>query len=97
MITAMKNEDGQRETKREEINEICKRFYSNLFRLPVTISPPNLLEDLDPPPSVLINEVRNALKEMPMGKVPGKDDISVEILYAGGYTLSKASAKRFST
>ncbi|MFH4978111.1 hypothetical protein AB6A40_004820 [Gnathostoma spinigerum] len=95
MITAMKNEDGQRETRREEINEICKRFYSNLFQSCMTISPPNLLEDLDPPPSVLISEVRNALKEMPTGKIPGKDDISVEVLYAGGYTLWRALAKQF--
>ncbi|MFH4984057.1 hypothetical protein AB6A40_010766, partial [Gnathostoma spinigerum] len=97
MIMAMKNEDGQRETRREEINEICKRFNSNLFRSRVTISPPNLLEDLDPPPSVLISEVRNALKQMPTGKIPGKDDITVEVLYAGGYTLWRALAKRFNT
>ncbi|MFH4984172.1 hypothetical protein AB6A40_010881 [Gnathostoma spinigerum] len=90
----MKNEDGQRETTREEINEICKRFYSDLFRSRVTISPPNLLEDLDPPCSVLISEVRNAPKEMPTGKTPGKDNISVEILYAGGYTVWRAVAKR---
>ncbi|MFH4977934.1 hypothetical protein AB6A40_004643 [Gnathostoma spinigerum] len=91
----MKKEDGQRETRREEINEICKRFYSNLFRSSVTTSPPNLLEDLDPPSSVLISEVRNALREMPTGKILGNDDISVEVLYAGRYTLWRALAKRF--
>ncbi|MFH4984559.1 hypothetical protein AB6A40_011268, partial [Gnathostoma spinigerum] len=90
----MENEDGQRETRREEINEICKQFYSNLFQSRVTISPPNLLEDLDPPPSVLISEVRDALKEMPTGKIPGKDDKSAEVLHAGGYTLWRALAKR---
>ncbi|MFH4982954.1 hypothetical protein AB6A40_009663 [Gnathostoma spinigerum] len=92
----MNNEDGQGEARREEINEIFDRFYSNLFQSSVTISPPNLLEDLDPPPPVLISEVRNAVKEMPTEKILGKDDISVEVLYAGGYTLRRAVAKRFS-
>ena len=93
---ALKDEKGNRTTNRREVRNICYRFYSNLYasKTKVQLNAPKNAEI--PFPNVLPEEVEAAVKVCKNGKSPGKDNISPEHLKAGGWSLSKALAERFS-
>ena len=95
-IIALKNENGERINTREEMEGICKKFYSHLFASKIDIEPPALQMSNEKPPTVTISEIRNALSSMEDGKAPGNDGISVKALKSGGLHLWKALAERFS-
>ncbi|MFH4984569.1 hypothetical protein AB6A40_011278 [Gnathostoma spinigerum] len=95
-IAGMKNEKGERVTVRKDIEELVKSFYTRLYSSKINITPPLLSNSTTAVPEVLVSEVRFALSEMSKGKMTGKDGISIEVQKAGGLTLYRAIAQRFS-
>ena len=75
---------------------VCKEFYTDLLPSKRKVPPPALPESSDKPLPVLISEVRCAIQEMDVGKAPGKDGVTAEILKIGGHQLWKELAERFS-
>ncbi|MFH4975096.1 hypothetical protein AB6A40_001805, partial [Gnathostoma spinigerum] len=95
-IATMKNEKGERVTVRKDIEGLIKDFYTRLYSSKINITPPLLWNSTTTVPEMLVSEMRSALSEMSKGKVTGKDGISFEILEAGGLTLYRTIAQRFS-
>ncbi|KAK6030874.1 hypothetical protein OSTOST_02980, partial [Ostertagia ostertagi] len=77
------------------MTRICKSFFNKLYSsvIPIqeercTIQP----EEFQP---VLTDEVEAAIAKLKNGKCPGIDGITAEMLKAGGTTLAKSLARRF--
>ncbi|KAG6930720.1 hypothetical protein G0U57_003014, partial [Chelydra serpentina] len=74
------------------MEEVCKDFYTELFKSRINVPLPESEERVPP---VIVSEVRSAIHQMKR-KAPGKDGITSEKIYAGGKKLWKALALRFS-
>ncbi|KAK6026459.1 hypothetical protein OSTOST_07586 [Ostertagia ostertagi] len=95
MPLALKDESGSRVFTRSGMTRICKSFFNKLYSsvIPIqeercTIQP----EEFQP---VLTDEVEAAIAKLKNGKCPGIDGITAEMLKAGGTTLAKSLARRF--
>ena len=91
----MKKKDGSKANSRSEVETICQNFYTELFAskkvIPLELSG---FEEEEVPP-VMAWEVEKALKQTKKGKAPGLDEITNEMLRAGGDTLWKILAELF--
>lgn len=59
-MTSLKRKDGRQITDREEVEEICKKFYTDLFWSLVHAPTPQIHAVTQQALPVLISEVRNA-------------------------------------
>ncbi len=93
-VTALKNKDGQTVTNKRDMEEVCKTFYTNLFKssLSFTLPSPQTVEELPP---IMVSEIENALHLAKSDKAPGKDGITTEMLKSSGETFWKALTTRF--
>ncbi|KAI5739732.1 hypothetical protein M8J77_022721 [Diaphorina citri] len=91
---ALIDSNGNKKTKRDEIENVVQSFYEDLFSSQVHIETPTL-EVTETTPDILIDEVENGLKQMQTGKSPGLDKIYIDDVKAGGPTLFKSIAERF--
>ncbi|KAH7718827.1 protein F43G9.7 [Aphelenchoides avenae] len=93
---ALRDEDGELQTEREAIEEVCRRLYTTLFdskaEVERTEEGPAERTTLLP---VTDLEVEAALKKFKNGKAPGPDGITAEMLKKGGLLLWKRIAKLF--
>src|SRR3989454_11455300 len=82
---------------KEEIKERWTEYCSELYTDKDTINQERVeeLEKISPPPRddedeyILLEEVEAAVKRMPMNKSPGADEITAEMIKAGGCDLIK--------
>ena len=95
-LKALRDKSGVLVESREGMEAVCKEFYTDLLSSKRKVPPPALPESSDKPLPVLISEVRCAIQEMDVGKAPGKDGVTAEILKIGGHRLWKELAERFS-
>ncbi|KAH7684588.1 protein F43G9.7 [Aphelenchoides avenae] len=93
---ALRDEEGELQTEREAIEEVCRRFYTTLFdsKVEVERTQEGPAERTAPLP-VTDSEVEDALKKFKNGKAPGPDGITAEMLKKGGHLLWKRIAKLF--
>ncbi|CAD6192360.1 unnamed protein product [Caenorhabditis auriculariae] len=94
-MTALKDENGQLKTSRNEMERLTVDFYTKLFRsdVPVPRTPTPPPED-EPP--ILPEEVKYAIRKLKVGTAAGPDNISSELLKAGGDSLYRLLARHFS-
>ncbi|CAD6200218.1 unnamed protein product [Caenorhabditis auriculariae] len=95
VMTALKDENGQLKTSRNEMERLTVDFYTKLFRsdVPVPRTPTPPPED-EPP--ILPEEVKYAIRKLKVGTAAGPDNISSELLKAGGDSLYRLLARHFS-
>ncbi|CAD6200263.1 unnamed protein product [Caenorhabditis auriculariae] len=95
VMTALKDENGQLKTSRNEMERLTVDFYTELFRsdVPVPRTPTPPPED-EPP--ILPEEVKYAIRKLKVGTAAGPDNISSELLKAGGDSLYRLLARHFS-
>ncbi|KAK6016030.1 endonuclease/exonuclease/phosphatase family protein, partial [Ostertagia ostertagi] len=82
-----------RTTNRPQMNEICTKFYNDLYSSKVVVARTYRNVAEEPIPEVMWEEVENAVKQIKAGKSPGCDNIRPEHLKAGGLHLFKALAE----
>ena len=85
-ISSMKDKNGERITDREEILNICKKYYEELYDKSVQ-DPDHLLSsspDNTEVPPFTEEEVEASLKKMSKRKAPGPDDITSDMFILGG-------------
>lgn len=82
-------------TARPAIEEATVDFYSTLYADRLLI--PRKVYTPGNVPPVLPSEVRHALSQMPKGRAPGPDNITADLLKAGGTNFHRALARLFST
>ncbi|KAH7669983.1 endonuclease-reverse transcriptase [Aphelenchoides avenae] len=95
---ALRDEEGQLQTERPAVEEVCRKFYTALFdsKVHVERTPWNAAAEEDPAPEpVTVSEVEEALKRFKNEKAPGPDGITAEMLKAGGQRLWEQLAKFF--
>ncbi|KAK6031733.1 hypothetical protein OSTOST_02104, partial [Ostertagia ostertagi] len=90
---ALKDDTGVRTTNRPRMNEICTKFYNDLYSSKVVVARTYRNVAEEPIPEVMWEEVENAVKQIKAGKSPGCDNIRPEHLKAGGLHLFKALAE----
>ncbi|CAD6194891.1 unnamed protein product [Caenorhabditis auriculariae] len=95
VMTALKDENGQLKTSRNEMERLTVDFYTKLFRsdVPVPRTPTPPPED---EPLILPEEVKYAIRKLKVGTAAGPDNISSELLKAGGDSLYRLLARHFS-
>ena len=79
IIPSLKDEDRNITTSRERILEICAELYRKLYEDAVQNIAKTKAEEVPP---VLASEVERALKKMSSSKVPGEDQMVVEMIRA---------------
>lgn len=92
---ALLDQNGNRKTRRDEIEKVVQTFYEDLFSSQTHIEQPNI-EVRETIQDILPEEVELGLKQMQTGRSAGLDNIYSEDIKAGGYTLYKAIAERIS-
>ena len=96
-ISSMKDKNGERITDREEILNICKKYYEELYDKSVQ-DPDHLLSsspDNTEVPPFTEEEVEASLKKMSKKKAPGPDDITSDMFILGGEPVLKYLTKTF--
>ena len=96
-ISSMKDKNGERITDREEILNICKKYYEELYDKSVQ-DPDHLLSsspDNTEVPPFTEEEVEASLKKMSKRKAPGPDDITSDMFILGGEPVLKYLTKTF--
>ncbi|KAH7706674.1 hypothetical protein AAVH_26088 [Aphelenchoides avenae] len=94
---ALVDDNGELQTERDAVEEICRSFYTQLFESKVEVPRQRRAdtgEEAEVPP-VTADEVEAALSTMKNGKAPGPDGVKAETLKAGGPTLWKHLARLF--
>ncbi|XGW11656.1 hypothetical protein V3C99_012831, partial [Haemonchus contortus] len=94
--SALKDDTGLRTTNRLRMNEICTKFFNDLYSSKAVVARAVQNTAEEPIPDVMWEEVEHAVKQIKAGKSPGCDNIRPEHLKAGGLPLFKALAQRFS-
>ncbi|XGW03875.1 hypothetical protein V3C99_015207, partial [Haemonchus contortus] len=94
--SALKDDTGLRTTNRLRMNEICTKFFNDLYSSKAVVARAVQNTAGEPIPDVMWEEVEHAVKQIKAGKSPGCDNIRPEHLKAGGLPLFKALAQRFS-
>lgn len=94
-MSALKDENGERLTKRIDMERRVKEYYSNLFASKKEVTLQEICNDEEDIQKILISEVRAAVASLKLDKAPGPDDITNEVLKAGNYTLWRTLAKIF--
>ncbi|VDK18177.1 unnamed protein product, partial [Anisakis simplex] len=95
MPNALKDNSGRTTSVRSEIKEICEKFYNDLYSSKIQITEKKSRAQEEEIPTVMKEEVKNALSKMKTDKSPGNDKIKAEYLKMGGENLHKALAERF--
>ena len=96
IISALIDSNGKEMRNKQRMTEICKNFYTELFKTQTAIPPLSLTDSAELLPEILLSEVRHALSSMKNDKAPGNDGITSEMIRAGGPQLWKILAKKFS-
>ncbi len=93
-VAALKNKDGQAVNDRKDMEEVCRNFYTNLFKssLPFTAPPPQKIYEVPP---IIVSEIVNALRLAKSDKAPGKDGVTMEMIRSAGERFWRALAVRF--
>lgn len=92
-MEALVDEDGNRTTSRLKMEEITKKFYTELFKSSITVDIPNNIPNEDDIKEVLPSEVRVAIQSLKSGTAPGNDKISADMLKAAGPRLISVLSK----
>ncbi|KAK6012548.1 hypothetical protein OSTOST_22281, partial [Ostertagia ostertagi] len=87
--SVLKDNAGVRTTNRPRMNEICTKFYNDLYSSKVVVARTYRNVAEEPIPEVMWEEVENAVKQIKAGKSPGCDNIRPKHLKAGGLTPLK--------
>lgn len=95
MMVALKTGDGGRATTRPEMEEECRRFYTDLFESKVRVEAVKDEREEEEVPIILATEVEHALNSISKGKAPGPDGITNDTLKAGGEPLWRRVADLF--
>ena len=90
-LTTLLNEDGIPTSSRREMESIAEKFYTNLFRSSTPVPDPYIPTG-EIPPRILPAEVRAAIDSTKAGTAPGPDQISADLLRAGGHRLHEILA-----
>ena len=96
-ISSMKDKNGERIAGREEILNICKTYYEELYDKSVQ-DPDHLLSsspDNTEVPPCTEEEVEASLKKMSNRKAPRPDDITSDMFILGGKPVLKYLTKTF--
>ncbi|KHJ96339.1 hypothetical protein OESDEN_03704 [Oesophagostomum dentatum] len=97
VFSALKNKAGLRTNSKREMENIVKDFYKELYS-PISSQPlPNIRAITEELPPILSAEVRTAIDTTKPGTAPEPDNISVDLLKAGGYEFYKLLAEKFTT
>ncbi|EYB98844.1 hypothetical protein Y032_0127g1377 [Ancylostoma ceylanicum] len=78
-LKQLKRNDGTIARTSADVEAVVQDFFNNLFSS-TTPSLPQVLQGSEDLPPILPREVRNALSKMKVGKAPGPDNITVEML-----------------
>ncbi|EYC06243.1 hypothetical protein Y032_0077g1103 [Ancylostoma ceylanicum] len=78
-LKQLKRNDGTIARTSADVEAVVQDFVNNLFSS-TTPSLPQVLQGCEDLPPILPREVRNALSKMKVGKAPGPDNITVEML-----------------
>ncbi|KAK6032147.1 hypothetical protein OSTOST_01683, partial [Ostertagia ostertagi] len=92
---ALKDESGSRVFTRSGMTRICKSFFNKLYSSVILIQEERCAIQPEKFQPVLTDEVEAAIAKLKNGKCPGIDGITAEMLKAGGTTLAKLLARRF--
>ena len=84
IISALIDSNGKETRNKRQMREICKNFYTGLFKIKTAIPPPSLADPAELLPEILLSEVRHALSSMKNDKALGMDGITSEMIKAGG-------------
>ena len=95
IVSALIDSNGKETRNKRQMTEICKNFYTELFKTQMAIPPPSLADSAELHPEILLSEVRYAFSSMKNDKAPGKDGITSEMIKAGGPQLWKILTKKF--
>ena len=90
-ISSMKDKNGERIRDREQILNICKTYYEELYDKSAQ-DPDHLLSsspDNTEVPPFTEEEVEASLKKMSKRKAPGPDDITSDMFILGGEPVLK--------
>ncbi|XGW14755.1 hypothetical protein V3C99_000770 [Haemonchus contortus] len=94
--SALKDNTGVRTTHRLRMNEVCIKFFNDLYSSKAVVARTVQTTAEEPIPDVVWEEVEHAVKQIKSGKSPGCDNIRLEHLKAGGLPFFEALAQRFS-
>ena len=89
-LAGLQDDKGRRTEDRTEMEEICRKFYTNLFESKMEVKAPQIAKGNTEHLSILISEIGTATFQMSDGKVPRPDDNNNEVIKAGGHELWKA-------
>ncbi|XP_042864337.1 uncharacterized protein LOC122248391 [Penaeus japonicus] len=85
-VDTIKDEDDLILCDREEVKDRWKEYCTNLYKRNESIVTPvpygQMSSEPEPPP--LIDEIREAIKELKLGKSPGNDQVTAEMIKNGG-------------
>uniref|UniRef100_A0A0N5C0B1 Reverse transcriptase domain-containing protein n=1 Tax=Strongyloides papillosus TaxID=174720 RepID=A0A0N5C0B1_STREA len=95
MMVTLKKLDGSNSKTREETEEVCRCFYTDLFNSKKYVQEKKMEDNNEEVPSILTSEIEYALKNTKNGKAPGLDTITNETLKAGGIHLWRILAELF--
>ncbi|XGW13418.1 hypothetical protein V3C99_000055 [Haemonchus contortus] len=88
--------DGTLTTSGFEMEEVTRRFYTNLYRSTTHVREPKIPTG-GTAPRIFPSEVRVAIASMETSTTPGPDKISADLLRAGGYELPALLATHMTT
>ena len=107
-ISSMNKTTGETTTDREEILDVCFKFYQNLYKTTIEPQKEETTQEIETsqkedgtqdeeeePPPFLEEEIEQAMKMMKKGKAPGNDGITSDILKLGGSELTKYLTRAF--
>ena len=81
----MKNSDGILSTDREEITDICAKFYQDLYASQKHLDEPTDSNCTDDVPPFLNAEIESALNKIKKYKAPGLDYVTSGIIKVAGH------------